>query len=61
MLVLQFDITRSTFNAPLFFMNYKSEVKIIVQLVCASINLGAEDMTRNNRDKNSHPSSGEDR
>lgn len=42
-------------------MDYKSEVKIILQLVYASINLGAEDVTINNRDKNSHPSNGEDR
>lgn len=60
-LVLQFGISRSAFNALLFFMDYKSEVKIILQLVYASINLGAEDVTINNRDKNSHPSNGEDR
>lgn len=39
-------------------MNYKSKIKIITQLVYASINLGAADIPIN-RDKNSHPS-GED-
>lgn len=59
--VLQVGITRTAFNAPLFLMRYKSKVKIMTQLVCARINLGAVDITINNRDRNSHPSAGEDR
>lgn len=37
-------MTKSAFKVPLFFMNYKLKVKIITQLVCVSINLGAMDI-----------------